>query len=144
MVWSCEEYRGRDNGDRMNNQAHLPFLVDKFNTASADTWVVQGFVWGTLGSTHTTNIRYRNKQTHVIYEHHYLTSYLRGTQPMGVWRVLRDRCLLDEGTDLRIKVDNVLQFIDTLVYLTKTLLVTMMTSPVTSRSFCNLFKLALQ
>lgn len=43
-------------------QAHLPFLVDKLDAASADTGVVQGFVCGPLRATHTTNICCRNKQ----------------------------------------------------------------------------------
>lgn len=43
-------------------EIHLPFLVDKFDTASADTWVVQRFVWCPLRATHTANISCRHKQ----------------------------------------------------------------------------------
>lgn len=35
----------------------LPFLMDKLNTASADTGMVQGFVRGPLRAAHTTDIR---------------------------------------------------------------------------------------
>lgn len=41
----------------LNTAAHLPLLVDKFDTASADTGVVQGFVRGPLRTAHTTDIR---------------------------------------------------------------------------------------
>lgn len=50
--------RGRDS------LTHLPFLVDELDTASADTRVVQGFVWGPLRAAHATNIRYTQTKTH--------------------------------------------------------------------------------
>ena len=49
-----------------DSQGHLPFLVDKLDAASADTGVVEGFVWGPLRAAHTTNIRFRHKHTEGI------------------------------------------------------------------------------